>query len=134
MLCVVQCYDDIDCSVIWWHLLRAQNTAGNLVTVILVAIIGDHLSKVMSFSSLQLVVCLQCCYYSGEDLNLSTSNLLMEINQNILLRLLLKTGSTVVKRVQDTVTDNQAKPSHVALHLLFSGKKNLLLNAFYCHN
>jgi hypothetical protein len=58
----------------------------------------------------------------------------MKINQNILLRLLLRTGSTVVKRVQDTVADNQAKPSHVALHLLFSGKKTLLLNAFYCHN
>jgi hypothetical protein len=47
----------------------------------------------------------------------------MEINQNILLRHLLRTGSKVVKRVQDTVADNQAKPSHVALHLLFSGKK-----------
>ncbi len=42
--------------------------------------------------------------------------------------------STVVKRVQDTVADNQAKPSHVALHFLFSCKKKLLLNAFYCHN
>jgi hypothetical protein len=40
----------------------------------------------------------------------------------------------VVKRVQDTVADNQAKPSHVALHLLFSGKKKLLLNALYCQN
>jgi hypothetical protein len=54
------CYDDVDCSVIWWHLLRAQNAAGNLVMVILVAIIGDHLSRQMSFSSLQLVVWLQC--------------------------------------------------------------------------
>jgi hypothetical protein len=49
MLYVVQCYDDIDCSVIWWHLLHAQNAAGNLVTVILVAIIGDHLSKANEF-------------------------------------------------------------------------------------
>jgi hypothetical protein len=49
MLYVVQCYDDSDCSVTWWSLLCAPNPAGNLVTVILVAIIGDHLSKANEF-------------------------------------------------------------------------------------
>ncbi len=66
----------------------------------------------------------ECSVGMSRYVNLSTSKMLMEIDQNILLRLLLKTRSTVVKRVQDTVADNQAKPSHVALHFLFSCKKN----------
>ncbi len=134
MLYVVQCYDYINCSVIWWHLLRAQNAAGNLVMMILVAIIGNHVSKVNEFFffAVGCVVAMLLLLWGGSQFIYK-----QDVNENqpeYLVEALVEDRVHSVKRVQDTVADNQAKPSHVALCLLFSGKKNLLLNAFYCHN